>query len=202
MDDILFSRQRSDWATPPNILKLCKKLAHVEEFDLDPCAAKNTAKATKFYTEETDGLSQPWHGNVFVNPPYGRAIGAWIEKAIKELNNGNAKSVTFLLPARTDTRWFALAFDNAEDIYFLQGRITFVGAKYPAPFPSVIIFMRPNGQCTTTYATVIEKEEVKLTPSPSCGCNQEFKTLANPGIRRLEGPQTTPKASKELEYIK
>ena len=42
-----------------------------------------------------------WGHTVFCNPPYGRQIGRWVEKASKE----KCKTV-MLLPARTDTKWF------------------------------------------------------------------------------------------------
>jgi hypothetical protein len=55
------------------------------------------------FTAEDDGLSLPWHGTVFVNPPYGRQLPAWIAKAHAEVEQGNARLVVALIPARTDT---------------------------------------------------------------------------------------------------
>ena len=49
-----------------------------------------TAKCSLYYTPETDGLSQSWdHGGaVFCNPPYGREIGKWVQKAFEEARGG------------------------------------------------------------------------------------------------------------------
>lgn len=49
-------------------------------------ATDKTAKCSLYYTPETDGLSQSWDrgGAVFCNPPYGREIGKWVQKAFKE----------------------------------------------------------------------------------------------------------------------
>lgn len=52
-------------------------------FDLDVAAAAHNAKAPKFYTIEDDGLSQPWRGNVWCNPPYS-GLDAWLRKAWAE----------------------------------------------------------------------------------------------------------------------
>lgn len=52
----------------------------------------------------------------------------------------------FLIPARTDTRWFHnIVLPHAKEIRFLRGRLKFGDAKNSAPFPSmVVIFERPS----------------------------------------------------------
>jgi len=52
-------------------------------FDLDPAAPKGGLPwipALKFYSKEDDGLSQPWQGNVWLNPPYGNETGKWLQR--------------------------------------------------------------------------------------------------------------------------
>lgn len=59
--------------------------------DLSEAAATDkTAKCPLYYTPETDGLSQSWDrgGAVFCNPPYGREIGKWVQKAFEEARGG------------------------------------------------------------------------------------------------------------------
>lgn len=109
-------------------------------FDLDPAATAANAKAPKFYTKVDDGLAQSWFGSVYVNPPYGRDISRWIQKAITEVYSvGSCDRVVMLLPARTDTKWFhELVWDNADKILFVKGRLNFVGASSSAPFPSIV----------------------------------------------------------------
>lgn len=53
-------------------------------------ATDKTAKCSLYYTPETDGLSQSWDrgGAVFCNPPYGREIGKWVQKAFEEARGG------------------------------------------------------------------------------------------------------------------
>ncbi len=74
---------------------------------LDPAATETTAKCKHYYTPETDGLLQSWDygGAVFCNPPYGREIGKWVEKAYNEAMKIKYP-VVLLIPARTDTAYF------------------------------------------------------------------------------------------------
>lgn len=132
----LYSSQKQEWETPQWLFDWLDSLYH---FDLDPCATAENAKCKRFYTKEQDGLAQPWYVNTYVNSPYGRDIGRWVEKAKTEALLHNV-AVVMLLPARTDTRWFQqLAIPYAKQIVFLGGRVQFVGAKDPAPFPSCLV---------------------------------------------------------------
>jgi hypothetical protein len=95
------------WETPAALLEALHGV--FGRFDLDPCAARKTrvaVRARTHYTVEDDGLSLPWHGAVFVNPPYGRTLAAWIAKAHREAASGRARIVVALLPARPDTRYW------------------------------------------------------------------------------------------------
>jgi site-specific DNA-methyltransferase (adenine-specific) len=136
MNKVHFSSKNNEWETPPEIFDPLNEEFH---FTLDPCATKATAKCSKFYTWEQDGLIKDWYGEtVFVNPPYGNLIGKWVEKCFKESKKANTKIVA-LLPSRTDTRWFHGFIYGKAEIRFIKGRIRFVGAPYPAPFPSMIV---------------------------------------------------------------
>jgi len=95
------------WETPAELLQT---LATVfGRFDLDPCAPRKSrtrVPARVSLTDEDDGLSVPWTGVVFVNPPYGRGLSMWVEKARSEVTAGHAKTVVALLPARPDTAYW------------------------------------------------------------------------------------------------
>lgn len=111
------------------------------KFTLDPCATPDNAKCSKFYTLADNGLEQDWSGeSVFVNPPYGRSIPLWIEKAYKE----KKAKVVCLVPARTDTAWFQDYCMKADEIRFIRGRVRFDDGKTPAPFPSCIVIFYPG----------------------------------------------------------
>lgn len=103
-------------------------------FDLDPCAERDTSKATAFWSKDNDGLCMPWSGKVFCNPPYSDPA-AWIRKALQERKR--CKVIVMLLKSDTGTKWFHdLLLPNA-DVEFLRGRIRFNGKK-DAPYPCLL----------------------------------------------------------------
>ena len=80
---------------------------------------------------------------MFVNPPYGREIKHWVEKAYKESLEPYNECVVMLIPSRTDTiYWHEYIFGKAKAIDFLKGRLKFEIDGVPrdaAPFPSALI---------------------------------------------------------------
>lgn len=128
-----------EWATP---LKFYEDLDNRFHFNLDPCATNENHKCEKYFTKEDDGLVQNWgEQRVFCNPPYGREIYKWVEKAYLE-NKNNGAFVVMLLPARTDTKWFHDYIYNKHEVIFIKGRLKFNDGKQAAPFPSMLVIMR------------------------------------------------------------
>lgn len=134
--DIVYSRKSDEWATPQALFDQLDKEFH---FTLDPCASDANHKCETFFTKEDDGLSKKWGGVAFCNPPYSR-IAKWVQKAFEEAKDGT--TVIMLIPSRTDTRWFHDYIYGKHEIRFIKGRIKFEGAKYNAPFPSMVVVMR------------------------------------------------------------
>lgn len=121
----LFSSASVHWATPKALYRDLDAEFH---FTLDPCPLQSPL---------ADGLTRSWVGErVFCNPPYGRGVGDWLAKA------GEAELAVYLLPARTDTKWWHNCAMQADEIRFLRGRLKFGEAKVRAPFPSVILVYR------------------------------------------------------------
>ena len=135
---VMFSSKSNDWETPADFYS---QLDAEFGFTLDPCASQASAKCSSFYTTDDDGLSKNWEGQtVFMNPPYGRKIGNWIQKAYEEGEKGNT-SVVALIPARTDTKYWHNYCMKATEIRFVKGRLKFGkgNAKNSAPFPSAVV---------------------------------------------------------------
>jgi phage N-6-adenine-methyltransferase len=134
-----FSSRNDVWETP---WEFFAKLDAEFGFTLDVCALPENAKCTRYFTPDVDGLKQEWTGVCWMNPPYGRDIGKWVEKALVSARNG--ATVVCLLPARTDTSWWHSFVSHASEIRFIRGRIRFVGAESSAPFPSAVVVFRPG----------------------------------------------------------
>ena len=78
------------------------------------------------------------------NPPYGRNINKWIQKAYVESRKSNC-IVVGLLPARTDTKWFHdYIYPNKAEIRFIKGRLKFGDGLNSAPFPSMIVIWKAS----------------------------------------------------------
>jgi site-specific DNA-methyltransferase (adenine-specific) len=136
-----FSSKSGEWDTPQAFFD---KLDEQFGFTLDACASKANAKCNKYFTEEQDGLAQSWKGQtVFVNPPYGRGIGVWLEKGYKESKQHNTL-VVMLVPARTDTKWWHDYIMKAKEVHLVRGRLKFGGSDNAAPFPSAVVVFHSN----------------------------------------------------------
>lgn len=138
--DVMFSSATDNWSTPQDFFD---KLNDEFHFTLDVCADETNHKCEYYYTKEVDGLSRPWIGIIWCNPPYGRKIGEWVQRAYISSQIGSA-TVVMLLPARTDTRWFHDYIYNMPntEIRFIKGRLKFGGCKNSAPFPSMVVIFR------------------------------------------------------------
>jgi phage N-6-adenine-methyltransferase len=133
-----YSSASNEWETPQALFDQLDAEFH---FTLDPCATPENAKCHKFFTKQDDGLCKNWYENtVFVNPPYGREIGAWVAKSLASAKHG--ATVVMLIPARTDTKYWHEFVMEAHEIRFIRGRVKFGGVENNAPFPGVIVVFR------------------------------------------------------------
>ena len=143
--EVMFSRKTDLWETPQAFFD---QLNDEFRFDIDVCALPENAKCDTYYTPEDDGLSKPWAGVCWCNPPYGRQIGSWVQMAW--LSSAAGSTGVMLLPARTDTQGFHnyIYQKDRVEIRFVPGRLKFGGSKWNAPFPSMICVFRPEKEAT------------------------------------------------------
>lgn len=118
----IFSKKSDNWKTPSEIYK-----RFIDWGYYDPCPTN----------PDFDGLEIEWKDHNFVNPPYSQ-ISKWLEKAFVERKKRHYS--VFLLPVRTDTKWFARIVEEECQICFIQGRLKF-NDYGTAPFPSMYVLI-------------------------------------------------------------
>lgn len=150
MDKVLHSSKNHDWETPETLIKLINE--HMGPIALDPCSnERNPTGAAKFLTpaDNPDGLEANWAEMVdgrliYMNPPYGRSVKDWVQKAIRERLSYSPEydipEILALLASRTGTSWFQTASRSFDGACFIAGRLRFRGAESAAPFDSVLLY--------------------------------------------------------------
>jgi DNA N-6-adenine-methyltransferase (Dam)/Protein of unknown function (DUF3102) len=100
--------------TPSEYVEAARRV--LGEIDLDPasCAKANeVVRACKFYTKTDDGLTRPWRGRVWLNPPYCGQTGHFVEKLVDEYRAGNVTAAIVMLHVRpAGCPWFAPLWDH------------------------------------------------------------------------------------------
>lgn len=164
-----------EWYTPRHVVdRVIDLFGHI---DLDPCSngygeAANVP-ARFHFTRDDDGLAQSWrvepytddYGEesravrVYMNPPYGDEIGAWVDRLVSAYENGEITEAVALLPARVDTGWWEKL--RAYTWCAVRGRLRFVGAESGAPFPSAIVYL---GGDDTLFNDVFGELGIVYTP--------------------------------------
>ncbi len=147
------SSATDQWPTPQDFFDRL----HAEfGFVLDVCAGADNAKAPAYYALDhadparRDGLSQDWAaeaarlgGRAWMNPPYGRPIGAWMDRARQAAGAG--ATVVTLVPVRADTAWWhEHVLGSGAEVRYVRGRLTFGAATNTAAFASAVVIYRPS----------------------------------------------------------
>ena len=124
--------KNDEYYTPPEVFETLGL-----RFDLDVCAPQGGVPwipADRYYTINDNGLSQPWHGRVWMNPPYSKP-GPWVDKWISH-GNGIA-----LLPI-TRGNWFQNLWNSEAGIAFMKKQ-------------NQTKFVKTNGMKLSIYAPLI-----------------------------------------------
>lgn len=132
------TKSKQNYGTPWEVFN---PLHDVFCFQLDVCAEYENAKLPRYYTEKDDGLSKPWAGVNWCNPPYARP-GPWLEKAFGEAQADRGITAC-LIKADTSTRWWNTWVRKGR-IYLATKRIRFAGGAGGVTFPSALVVFCPN----------------------------------------------------------
>lgn len=121
----------NEWYTPVPFIDAAK--GTMGGIDLDPASseiANRIVGARAFFTKESDGLSQKWHGRVWVNPPYVQPlVRQFCEAVVGKFKSGEIDQAIVLVNNGTETAWGQLLLSMANSVCFPAKRIKFLDCR-------------------------------------------------------------------------
>jgi phage N-6-adenine-methyltransferase len=150
--------EKDDWQTPPDLIDDISEA--VGGIDVDPCAHENTSYGETNYRLEDgdDGLEEDWNDVAFVNPPFSYKSD-WLEKAIDEVESGNADTVIFITPDGTDTKswWHKFIATHSEYICFHYGRLSYYDDGEEMDSPTFGTAISVFGECPEELLDLLQE---------------------------------------------
>jgi len=128
-----------NWGTPYDLFHFAEFM--FGEFNLDAAAEPDWKMCENYIGEEQNALDPnvEWKGdNIWINPPYDiKNITAFIKRSFAE--SANHKSITLLLPVKSDQQWFHDLVEQGAIFIFIRKRVKFrrrnglpaIGASFP-----------------------------------------------------------------------
>lgn len=152
-NDLMFSRNRNDWETPPEVFNPLNEIFH---FTVDCAASAENTKCPKFFGRG-DTIVFSDEDSAFMNPPYSPVTAC--RQLVKDVfTQARLHSIPaiILLPARVETAVWQNYIFNMGNTFFFRGRLKFINPNLPsfrvdgnfkispAPFPSALGIMNAS----------------------------------------------------------
>ena len=149
----------NEWYTPAKYIEAARTV--MGAIDLDPAScevANQVVKAAQYYSEKQDGLTQPWHGRIWLNPPYGKinnrsTIDLWIRKLISAYQSREVEQAILLTTCDSDNQWFQLLWNylicfTNHNVHFFKpiNGVIRKDSRSTQMFGTVFTYIGPNEQ--------------------------------------------------------
>lgn len=122
--------RRNEWFSPQNVVDAARRV--MGAIDLDPAScvrANEIVRAKKYYDQSADGLIQPWHGRVWLNPPYDTFAPKFFVKLCEEYAEHRVSMACLLLGVHhLTTKWFQQVEGFASILCLPAGRLKFTSS--------------------------------------------------------------------------
>lgn len=128
-----------EWYSPPTLVEAARRALGGIDCDPASCAEANrTVRAARYHSLDDDGLSQPWRGTVYLNPPWGRNSATarrppispktrFVRKLAAHYRQGDVTAAVVVLSYDFSPQWFTPLVDHVRAICLLRDRVAFVG---------------------------------------------------------------------------
>ena len=156
---LLTSSESVEWYTPVRIINFARWF--MGSIDLDPATTEqaNTVVGAKIiYTQQDNGLQQPWYGNVWLNSPYGKTNQKsnqqiWYEYAMTQ----PIYQMCMLINSRQGYTWYENICDSHPHV-LIRDRLNFIpgdGQKSgQAKTGSTLVYVGPHKERFKKHAQV------------------------------------------------
>lgn len=117
----------NEWYTPPDLIEAARDC--MGGIDLDPAssqAAQQVVKAARFFSVDDDGLSQPWSGRVWLNPPYAQPL---IKQFVEKVTTESIEQACVLVNNATETKWAQSLLESGSVVCFVKSRVRWISPR-------------------------------------------------------------------------
>lgn len=147
----------NEWYTPTKYIEAARSV--MDRIDLDPAScekANQIVRASRYYTEQENGLTRPWSGRIWLNPPYSASPAipmpqfTWAQKLLTYYHRGQVEQAVLLIMACVKQKWFHDLWAMIDaPICFTSKRIYFLRPAGPPKElreSTCFIYLGPNEQ--------------------------------------------------------
>lgn len=118
-----YRKTRIVWSTPQHVFD---KLNAEFHFTVDLCADSVNRKCEAFIPKSISLASDVlWDGIGWLNPPYGKGIGAYLAKAVRSTKDYMGTVIVALVPTNTNAPWWHDWVLRADEIRFVLKKLSF-----------------------------------------------------------------------------